>query len=295
MTSKYDSIGYIPARPDQTGEYSWDNWCVAKLAKELGKESDFEYFSKRADYWKNTWDTKLKFFRARSADGTWLDFPDDPKDNREKYTYEGSKWHWRWNALHDVDGMAKAFGGQDELIKTLDYFFENDLYTAGNQIDLHAPYLFNPAGAPWLTQKWVNQLLKKKTTQLYGTHSFYKEPVHDYVYKDTPDGFLEEMDGDFGCMSAWYNLSAVGLYQVCPGDTKFQISTPIFEEVTLNIFNEQFEIATKNFSEDNIYIQSVMLNGKDLGRCWLDYSEVARGGKLELSLSNKPNKNWTNK
>ncbi|MBD0777411.1 glycoside hydrolase family 92 protein [Maribacter sp. ANRC-HE7] len=293
MPKSYDSIGFIPARPDQTGEYSWDNWCVAALAKTLNKNDDYSYFTKRANYWKNSWDPEIKFFRARSADGKWLDFPEDPRDNREKYTYEGSKWHWRWNALHNMNGMIEALGGNKAFVEALDYFFENDLYTAGNQIDLHAPFLFNEAGAPWLTQKWVNQLVKKRTTQLYGTHGFFKEPILDYVYKDTPDGFLEEMDGDFGCMSAWYNLAAIGLYQTCPGDTKFQISTPIFEEITLDAFNVPFHIVCANFSEDNIYIQSAKLNGEDLKRSWLSYAEIAKGGKLELTLSKEPNKSWT--
>ncbi len=297
MPARYDSIGFIPARPDQTGEYCWDSWCVAKVAKHLKKEDEYAYFSKRANYWKNTWDPTIKFFRARSADSTWLDFPKDPTTNREKYTYEGSKWHWRWNALHDMKGMVEAFGSKQAFIDSLSYFFEKDLYTAGNQIDLHAPLLFNPAGAPWLTQKWMNQLLKKPTTQLYGTHGFFKEPYHGYIYKDTPDGFLEEMDGDFGCMSAWYGLGAIGLYQICPGDTKFQISTPIFEHITFNSTKKsgkkiQFEIASKNFSEENIYIQSATLNGKKINRSWIDYSEIAAGGKLELVLGNQPNKEW---
>ena len=297
MPANYDSIGFIPARPDQTGEYSWDNWCVAKVAKDLKKDDEYAYFTKRANYWKNTWDSTIQFFRARGADGTWLDFPEGPTTNREKYTYEGSKWHWRWNALHDVEGMIQSFGGHYKFIDSLKYFFENNLYTAGNQIDLHAPFLFNPAKSPWLTQKWVNQILKKPTTQLYGTHGFFKEPIHDYIYKNTPDGFLEEMDGDFGCMSAWYNLGAIGLYQICPGDTKFQIFTPIFEHIIIDPpkkweKNKPFEIICINFSEDHIYIQSAKLNGAELNRAWIDYSEIAKGGKLELVLGNKPNKKW---
>ncbi len=297
MPVKYDAYGYIPERPDQTGEYCWDNWCVAKVAKDLNKPEEYAYFSKRAAYWKNTWDTSINFFRARGVDGTWLDFPEDPTQNREKYTYEGSKWHWRWNALHNVDEMVEELGGQVAFLDTLNHFFENDLYTAGNQIDLHVPFLFNPAGAPWLTQKWVNQLLKKPTTQLYGTHGFFKEPIHDYIYKDTPDGFLEEMDGDFGCMSAWYNLAAIGLYQICPGNTRFEISTPIFEYISIDpgekwVKNKKFEIVSRNFSPENIYIQSAMLNGVKLNRAWIDYSDIAIGGKLELILGVSPNKDW---
>lgn len=297
MPETYDAIGFIPRRPDQTGEYSWDNWCLAKLAKHLGEDQDVTYFNKRSNYWKNTWDYEIKFFRAKDEYGNWLDFPNDPRENREKYTYEGTKWQWRWNALHDVDGMVEAMGGKNTFIDSLNYFFENNLYTAGNQIDLHAPLLFNRAGAPWLTQKWMNRLLTKPNTQLYGTHGYFETPIIDHIYKDTSDGFLEEMDGDFGCMSAWYNLGAIGLYQICPGDTKYQISTPVFEEISMKVSGKsaqvkKFRVVTKNFTEENIYIQSAKLNGEVINRSWLDYSEIAKGGILELVLGAIPNKTW---
>ena len=179
MPENYDQIGFIPARPDQTGEFSWDSWCVAQLAKETGNETDYKYFMKRADYWKNTWDPSIKFFRARAADGSWLDFPEDPTVNREKYTYEGSKWHWRWNVLHDVPALIKEFGGKEAFAKELEYFFNNDLYTAGNQPDLQAPFLFNYASVPWLTQKWVRKILTEPIVQKYGTHNFLPKPVFD--------------------------------------------------------------------------------------------------------------------
>ena len=120
MPEKYDSVGYIPARPDQTGEYCWDNRALALVAEGLGKKDDQEYFLKRSGYWRNTWDPSIRFFRARAADGTWLDFPEDPAMNREKYTYEGSKWHWRWNVIHDVPSLISAFGGEEEFIRELE-------------------------------------------------------------------------------------------------------------------------------------------------------------------------------
>jgi len=297
MPEKYDSIGFIPARPDQTGEYSWDNCCMAQMAKELGKEEDYNYFMKRSEYWRNTWDPSIRYFRARAADGTWLDFPEDPTVNREKYTYEGSKWHWRWNIIHDIPSLIGYFGGKEPFLKELEYFFDNDLYTAGNQIDLHAPYLFNMAGAPWLTQKWVRKILTEPVVQKYGTHNFFPKPIFDRIYKATPDGYLEEMDCDYGCMAAWYNMSAIGLYQVCPGDPVYQLTSPIFKEVTLHpgkagYPGKSFVIKAKNLSNGNIFIQSASLNGKELNRSWIKHDEIAKGGTLVYKMGSKPNLNW---
>lgn len=300
MGEKYDNIGYIPERPDQTGEYCWDNWCVAQIAKAIGNEREYEYFMKRSNYWRNTWDPSIKYFRARAEDGTWLDFPDDPAENREKYTYEGSKWHWRWNVIHDVPSLIEVFGGKEKFLKELTYFFDNDLYTAGNQIDLQAPFLFNYAGASWLTQKWTHKILTEPIVQKYKTHGFFDKPIFDRIYKATPDGFLEEMDDDYGCMSAWYAMSAMGLYQVCPGDPVYQLSSPIFKNVTINLnqkiySGKEFTITAKNLSKENYYIQSATLNGKPHDRSWITHEEIIKGGKLVLVMGKEPNKEWGSK
>jgi predicted alpha-1,2-mannosidase len=296
MPERYDTIGFIPARPDQTGEYSWDSWCMAQLAKELDKQDDYEYFMQRAGYWENTWDPSIRFFRARAADGTWLDFPDDPTVNREKYTYEGSKWQWRWNVIHDVPALIRKFGGKKAFTRELRYFFDHDLYTAGNQIDLHAPFLFNQAGASWLTQQWVRKILTEPIVQKYGTHDFFPEPIFDRVYKASPDGYLEEMDCDYGCMAAWYNMSAMGLYQVCPGKPVYQLTAPIFSKITIHPATPDhvntFRIETKNLSKKNIYIQSATLNGKALNRSWIGHDEIAGGGKLVFEMGPEPKKDW---
>jgi predicted alpha-1,2-mannosidase len=297
MPEKYDTIGFIPARADQTGEYCWDNWTLAQVAGALGYEKDYEYLIKRSDYWRNTWDPSIKYFRARAADGTWLDFPEDPSMNREKYTYEGSKWHWRWNVIHDVPLLIDVFGGKENFVKELQYFFENDLYTAGNQIDLQAPYMFNMAGSPWLTQKWVRKILTEPIVQKYGTHGFFEQPIFDRVYKSTPDGYLEEMDDDYGCMSGWYAMSAMGLYQMCPGKLVYQLTAPIFDEVRLNLDNsfyngKRFIIRAENLNNENIYIQSATLNGKSFTRSNITQEEITNGGELIFQMGDKPNKEW---
>jgi predicted alpha-1,2-mannosidase len=297
MPEKYDAIGFIPARPDQTGEFCWDSWCVAKLAKQINNKPDYEYFMKRSEYWRNTWDPAIRFFRARAADGSWLDFPEDPTINREKYTYEGTKWQWRWNVIQDVPALIEKFGGREAFIKELEYFFDNDLYTAGNQPDLQVPFLFNFAGAPWLSQKWVHKILTGPIVQRYGTHKSFPKPIFGRVYKTTPDGYLLEMDDDYGCMAGWYAMSAMGLYQVCIGNPVYQLTSPIFDEITIHLDPEvypgkQLTVKAKKLSRENYYIQSATLNGKPLNRSWLTHEELVKGGDLVYEMGPEPNKNW---
>ena len=300
MPEKYNEIGYIPARPDQTCEYCYDNWCVAQMAKNLGKEEEYQKFKKRTNYYKNTWDENLGFFRAKAANGEWLDFPTNPDINREKYMYEGTPWQWRWFVIHDVQGLVDLVGGREKFITDLDYFFSHDLYSHGNQPDLHAAFLFDYVGAPWLTQKWVRTILTEPMTQLYGTHDFFEKPIHDRIYKATPDGFLLEMDDDYGCMAAWYVLSAMGLYQLCPGQPIYQLTAPIFDKVIIKLDQrfypgDEFIIETKNLNEKNIYIQSATLNGKNYDNPWIIHQDIVKGGRLVFEMGPEPNMNWGSK
>lgn len=293
MSEYYDQIGFIPEGPDKTCEYSWDSWCVAYLAKELENNEDYEYFMNRAQYWKNTWDPSIKFFRARAANGDWLDFPEDPTTNREKYTYEGTKWQFRWHSLHDVPGLIDLFGGRKKFLKELNYFFDNNLYNAGNQIDLHVPFLYNMAGAPWETQKWTHKILTEPILQRYGTHGFLSNPIFDKVYKSTPDGYLEEMDDDYGCMSSWFAISAMGLFQYCPGQPIYQIFSPIFDKITIQLGNgKRLIIESEGLTPDSYYIQSATFNGKVYNKSNISHKELMEGGVLHYKMGNKPNKHW---
>ena len=297
MPEKYDKIGYIPARPDQTCEYCYDNWCVAQMVIALGKQDDYDYFIKRSQFYHNTWDKNIEFFRAKSEKGEWLDFPESPDINREKYMYEGTPWQWRWFVPHNGPGLVNLIGGKEKFSAELDYFFNNDLYTQGNQPDVQAPFLFNSVGTPWLTQKWVRKILVEPMTQRYGTHGFFEKPFYDRIFKTTPDGYLEEMDDDYGCMAAWFVMSAMGLYQVCPGEPIYQVTAPIFDRVTLN-FDEnyytgkEFTIIANNLTPENIYIQSATLNNKPFNRTFLKHDEIVCGGKLVFNMGPEPNKNW---
>ncbi len=297
MPEKYDQIGYIPTRPDQTFEYSYDSWCVAQMAKLIGNEEDYEYFMRRAGYYCNTWDYSIGFLRAKSENGDWLDFPESPAINREKYLYEGSPWQWRWFVPHDVPGMIEMMGGREKFVQDLDYFFSNSLYQAANQPDIHAPFLFNYAGAAYLTQKWVRKLLTEPMLHLYATHGFYETPQFDRVYKATPDGYLLEMDDDYGSMAAWFVMSSMGMFQVCVGSPEYQLTAPIFDRVTIKLNpafypGKKFTIIAKNLSEKNIYIQSARLNGRPYSKASITHHELTDGGELVFQMGPEPNKSW---
>lgn len=293
MPAWYDQFGYIPCQPDQTCEYSWDSWCVACLARELGDQEDDAYFSSRAEYWKNVWDPSIRFFRARAADGSWLDFPEDPTEDRRKYTYECTGWQMRWHSLHNVPGLIDLYGGRRKFLKELHTFFDNHLYNAGNQPDLHTPFLFNLAGEPWETQKVMNTLLTKPTVQRYGTHGFLPRPVCNKVYKATPDGYLVEMDDDYGCMASWFAMGALGIFQYCPGQPVYQLFSPIFNKVTIHLENARtLTIEARGLSADSFYIQSATFDGRPLQESHIAHETLMEGGTLHLELGPKPNRRW---
>ena len=152
----------------------------------------------------------------------------------------------------------------------------NDYYNHANEPVHHVPFLFNRIDAPWLTQKWTREICKR-------------------AYKNKVEGLVG--NEDVGQMSAWYVLAASGIYQVCPGDKRFEITSPVFDEVILQLDPEYtsgktFTIKTKANSNENIYIQNARLNGTNLLRCYLTYDEITSGGILELEMGNVPNQEW---
>lgn len=296
MPEAWEKLGYVPARPDRTLEYAYDDWCVAWLARKLGHAEDAARFEKRARNYRNIWDESVQSSRARDENGNWLPFP-DPTVIDETYVYEASMWQWRWFVPHDMRGLIELMGGRKKFVQTLNYFFENDLYNQGNQPDLQAPYQFNFAGAPWLTQKWVRRILTEPMRQKYGTHGFFKEPIFDRIFKTEPKGYLLEMDDDCGTMAAWFVFGAMGFYPVCVGEPVYEIGTPIFEKITINLDQnfcrgKTFVIQAQNASRENFYIQSATLNGKPYSKPWLHHDDIAGGGKLVFEMGPEPNKAW---
>lgn len=310
----YKKLGYTPvdrvteAVPN-TLELAYDDWCIAQMAKELGKIDDYELFMKRAGNYKNLWDFKTQFMRPKMADGSWLEELGDNEQSIEKYGEhryykyfdplligrrpnrhytESNAWQYIWSVQHDVQGLIELFGGNKAFTKKLNTFFEMSplvskpkyvgvvgtigQYVHGNQPSHHVAYLYNYAGEPWKTQKWVREVM----TMLYRTG---------------PGGICG--NEDMGSLSSWYALSAMGFYPVTPGSSNYAIGSPMFGEAKINLANgKAFTIKANNNSEENMYIQSATLNGKKFNRTYIDHSEMMEGGVLEFEMGPKPNKNW---
>jgi predicted alpha-1,2-mannosidase len=293
----YKEYGYIPFdKLDEsvtiTLEYAFDDWCVAQLAKELGKIEDYEYFSKRSQAYTYLFDKETGFMRGKNDEGTAWNTPFDPKYSAHRvhadYT-EGNAWQHSWFVPHDVKGLIKEHGGNEKFVEKLEQLFlesseitgENvsaDIsgligqYAHGNEPSHHIAYLFNHAGAAWKTQYWVNQILKNQ-------------------YSATPDGLSG--NEDCGQMSAWYVWSSLGLYPVNPSSGDYQIGSPLFNKSMIQISeNTSFSIVANQISDENIYIQSARLNGEILNRTHITHQEIVSGGSLEFEMGNQPNKSW---
>jgi len=294
----YKELGYIPDDKEvesvsKTLEYAYDDWCIAQVAKYLGKEEDYKYFSTRAEYYRNLFDPSTSFMRAKTSDGKWK-VPFNPvySEHRNHEYTEGTAWQYSWFVPHNVEGLISLFESKEKFIEKLDSLFitssklegpnpSNDIsgmigqYAHGNEPSQHISYLYNFVGEPWKTQQRVNQILKT-------------------FYNQTPEGLIG--NEDCGQMSAWYVFSAMGFYPFNPADQNYLIGSPLFEEVTINLENaKKFVIRAKNLSEQNIYIQSVTLNRRELTKSFITHNEIISGGLLELEMSEIPNKNlWTN-
>lgn len=304
VNSEAERLGYIKDRVDRTVEFAYDDWAISLIAKELGYDDEAEYYLNRSFNYMNLYkDDAVTLENGETIGLLW------PKDssgnwksaNPEKYgdngLYQGTLWQFTWYDSNDVNGLMNLMGGKDNMLKALSRLYgEQDpdngkamLHTNTNEIDLHTPYLFNYAGKPSRTQYWVRQIYSKQTWNRYSGTGEFNPPIYDYVYKLAPNGFMETMDDDAGTMAAMYVAAAMGFFPMTPGDTTFQIGSPFFEKVTLDVGDgKTFTIEANNVSEDNFYIQSATLNGKELNRTWIDYSEITRGGVLRFEMGNTP-------
>jgi len=293
----YKKYGYIPYNLlDEsvtiTLEYAYDDWCVAQMAKALGKTADYEFFSKRAKAYEYLFDAKSGFMRGKSEDGKSWNEPFDPKhsNHREHTDYtEGNAWQHSWFVPHNVDNFIKLHGGNATFTKRLEQLFTESSeitgnnvsadisgligqYAHGNEPSHHIAYMFNHAGQPWRTQYWVRHIL-------------------DTQYNTTANGLSG--NEDCGQMSAWYVFSSMGLYPMNPASGEYEIGSPIFEKSTLNLPNgKTFVIEAENVSNKNFYIQSATLNGKALNKTAISHQEMLKGGVLHFVMGAQPNKNW---
>lgn len=226
-------------------------------------------------------DTSTGWFRPKKEDGSWEPLPEEPRLSQFYGTVESNPYQQGWFVPQEVDGLAALLGGKEKAIAELTSFFEqtpkdfseNNYYNHSNEPVHLVPFLFNRFGAPWLTQKWVRF-------------------IEDHAYHDAPLGIVG--NEDVGQMSAWYVLTAAGLHQECPGDTRYELFSPLFDKIAIHatVSGKTFTIEAINNAPQNLYIQSATLNGKPYNKCYIDHFDLLKGGVLKLIMGPEPNKNW---
>ena len=286
--------GYIPCDKVHEAtsiamEYAVDDWGVAAMAKKMGKQEDADLYARRAMYYKQYFDSEIKFIRPKMDDGSWRT-PYDPANSIHMvgdFT-EGNGWQYTFFAPHDVYGLIELFGGDEEFITKLDAFFVNNdsmgetasaditgligQYAHGNEPSHHIAYMYAYAGQQWKVAEKVRFIM-------------------DEFYTDKPDGVIG--NEDCGQMSAWYVMSSMGFYQENPSDGVFVFGSPRFDKMTVKVRgNNTLIIEAENNSKENIYIQEVYFNGKPYEKSYITYDELIAGGTLKFVMGPKPNKNF---
>ncbi len=276
----YLKYGYVPTDKHgesaiRTLEFSYDDFCIAQMSKAMGKEELYEEYMKRSGNYINTLDPETKMVRGRNTDGKWRAATDASISGWAQGTDEDRDNYFRNITLfvpHDVKGLAEFMGGDSELVKYLDYFFDNDYYYVGDEFSMHSPYMYNYVGAPWKTQKTIRRLIK------------------DYFTNDA--GGLPGNE-DCGQLSSWYVFGAIGFYPACPGVAEYQIGSPSYNKVSINLPNGKlFTVVANNNSDENIYIQSATFNGKPYNKCFISHKDITSGGTLEFEMGSEPNMSW---
>ena len=294
---EYSKIGYVPFDHEnesvsKTLEYAFDDFCIAQMAKKLNKPEDYKYFMKRAMYYKNLFDPESKLMRGKDSKGDWRTpfYPHKYISEMDKRDItEGTNWQYTWYMPHDVQGLIDLMGGEEEFDKMLDKLFtyksaeelsegSEDIlgrigeYWHGNEPAHHVVYLYDFVKKPWKTQKLVKEIMDK-------------------FYGNKPDSLSG--NDDCGQMSAWYIFNALGFYPVAPSSGYYVIGTPRVKEAVIRLGNgKTFKIKTKYLSYKNIYIQSVILNGKKWNKTYIPYEEIHNGGEIIFKMGKKPNKKW---
>ena len=288
------SQGYIPADSQVESvaralEYAIDDWCIAAMAKDLGKTEDAELFSKRAKYYKNYFDKDDNFMRGKMSDGSWRT-PFDPisSQHRNDDYCEGNAWQYTWLVPQDVEGLIGLFGSEKAFVTKLDSLFtipsvkvegaSADIsgligqYAHGNEPSHHTTYLYAYAGQQWKTAKLVREICNT-------------------MYTDQPDGLCG--NEDCGQMSAWYVLSSMGFYPVNPAAGAYVFGSPLFNEAEIELpGGKSFKIVAKNNSPENIYIQSAELDGKPYEKSFITHKDIMKGGVLTLTMGSTPNRDF---
>ncbi|MFC2123366.1 GH92 family glycosyl hydrolase [Bacteroidota bacterium] len=312
----YRDLGYVPVDKvtesvPNTLELAYDDWCIAQMAQQLGKEDDYSLFIQRAHNYENLFDPVTNFMRPKNFDGSWLrscgNQPAGIVKAGEHYYYdcfdpllvgrrpnryftESNAWQYIWSVQHDINGLIDLFGNKEDFIIKLDSLFSMSpeitgpkyvgvvgtigQYVHGNQPSHHVAYLYNYAGMPWKTQEKVRQVMD--------------------LYRTGPGGICG--NDDMGSLSSWYVLSAMGFYPVCPGQNVYVIGSPLFNEATIKLnspYNSgEFTVKANKVSTENKYIQSATLNGVPMNKTWIYHEEIVNGGILIFEMGPEPNREW---
>jgi predicted alpha-1,2-mannosidase len=274
---------------------SLDDWCIAQMAKHLGREEDYQFFLKRAFNYRNLFNRETGFFHPKDKNGKFIepfDYIFSGGIGARAYYDENNAWTYLWDTRHNVAGLIGLFGGNQPFTDKLDQLFVEGLklpkwqyyaihpdatgsvgqFVMGNEPSFHIPYLYNYAGQPWKTQKRIRMLLE----------SWFRNDLM---------GIPGDEDG--GGMTAFVVFSQLGFYPVTPGIPVYTVGSPVFARSSIRMDNGKvFTIEAPNVSWSNKYIQSARLNGQPLNRTWFTHEELVNGGTLELVMGNRPNKSW---
>lgn len=295
---EYFQLGYVPypesmGSTAQTLEYAYDDWCGYQLAKMTDNKFYQDVFERQIYNYRNVFDKSTGFMRGKDKEGNWLT-PFDPYEWGGPYC-EGNAWHYTWSVFHDVQGLIDLFGSNEAMTNKMDSVFlapniikpgtygnvihemkEMEIanmgqYAQGNQPIQHMIYMYSYAGQPWKTQYWARQIMDK-------------------LYNSTERGYPG--DEDQGGMASWYVLSALGFYAVCPGTDEYVLGSPLFKKATITMEDgKKLVIEANNNTQENVYVQSVTLNGKSVDKNYITYRDIVNGGTIRFDMNNQPNKN----
>ncbi|NBH88971.1 GH92 family glycosyl hydrolase [Parabacteroides distasonis] len=274
---------------------SYDDWCIAQLAKHLGKDEDCRFFRDRSYNYRNVFNKETNFFHPKDKDGTFIepfDYIFSGGIGARAYFDENNAWTYNWDVRHHIQDLIDLFGGNVPFIERLDQLFVEDMkmskwqyyalhpdatgnvgqFVMGNEPSFHIPYLYNYAGQPWKTQKRIRMLME----------SWFRNDLM---------GVCGDEDG--GGMSAFYVFSALGFYPVSPGVPVYTIGSPLFDKSEIQLANGKvFTVIAHGVSWENKYIQSAKLNGVEYAKTWFTHEDIMNGGTLELFMGDYPNKKW---
>lgn len=274
-----------------TTAFSYADWAIAQIARELGKPEDEALFLERAAFYRNVYNPVHGMFWPKDASGEWIENVDPRYMDRAYYT-ENNAYTFQWDVKHDLEGLFDLMGGCKEAERKLDELFriQNNIpkfrffnilpdatgmvgqFAMGNEPSFHIPYIYDYLGAPWKTQKRIHHLI-------------------DNLFSDTVSGIPGDEDG--GGMSSFVVFSMMGFFPVTPGVPVYAIGSPFFKSVTISLPNgKTFTVKARELSAENKYIQSARLRGKNLDRAWFTHDELMQGGTLEFVMGTEPSREW---